>query len=268
MGLLWNFIGFSQGYNFFAGAGELLGGILLATRRTTLLGALITLGVASHVAVLNLCYDVPVKLLSLHLVILTIILILPDAKRLIDFFILNRPATPVEYRPLVRWRWLNVAGGILGTLWLATFLGWSLWEAYSSRTRRELGNRSPLYGVWEVESLTTDGKDRPPLTTDIRRWQRVVFDNPQFLIVQRMDGSRIFFQLKLDEAAKTMEWTNSPRGVPEHSMFHYDQPAAHALTLDGKLVNETIHAGLRRTKTDFFLTTRGFHWINEIPLNR
>ena len=47
MGLLWTFMGYSQGYNWFAGAGEMLGGFFLMTRWTTLLGALVTFGVMS-----------------------------------------------------------------------------------------------------------------------------------------------------------------------------------------------------------------------------
>lgn len=41
MGLLWTFMGFSALYCFFGGAAEMLGGLLLTLRRTTLLGALV-----------------------------------------------------------------------------------------------------------------------------------------------------------------------------------------------------------------------------------
>src|SRR5262249_17022289 len=135
MNLLWTFMGFSDGYNLFAGAGELLGGILLATRRTTLLGALVSLAVMTHVAVLNLCYDVPVKLLSLHLVAMALYLIVPDARRLAAFFLSNRPAPPADHPRLFPWRWLNVAGGIIGPLLLGGFLVWSLKDARDSRER-------------------------------------------------------------------------------------------------------------------------------------
>ena len=43
MGLLWTFMGFSPTYQIFTGAIEVLAGLLLTTRRTTLLGALVTL---------------------------------------------------------------------------------------------------------------------------------------------------------------------------------------------------------------------------------
>src|SRR5262249_21326568 len=74
MRLLWTFMGASEGYNWFTGAGEMLGGLLLCTRRATLLGALVSCGVMLHVAALNFCYDVPVKLFSTHLVLMSVFL--------------------------------------------------------------------------------------------------------------------------------------------------------------------------------------------------
>ena len=67
MGLLWTFMGFSQGYTFFAGLAEMLGGVLMITRRTTLLGAMVSAGVLSNIVLLNFFYDVPVKQFSSHL---------------------------------------------------------------------------------------------------------------------------------------------------------------------------------------------------------
>src|SRR4029077_6276056 len=78
MGLLWTFMGASSGYTIFAGAAEMLSGLLLAFRRTALLGALVSIGVMSRVVALNFCYDVPVKLYSSHLLAMGVFLILPD----------------------------------------------------------------------------------------------------------------------------------------------------------------------------------------------
>jgi hypothetical protein len=268
MNLLWTFMGYSQGYNWFTGAGELLGGIFLMTRWTALLGALITFGVMSHVAVLNLCYDVPVKLLSLHCVALALILILPDAKRLLDFFVLDRPTPRTTLPQLFPWRWANVAGGILTPIVLGGFLFWCFKDVYDGYLKNVVQERSSLYGVWTVETWTVDGHDRPPLTTDGSRWRYVVFDNPRFVSVLRMDDARIVFQLQLDEEAKSFTLTFSPRGEPQTFTLTYERPETHVLVVDGTLLGEKVHMALRRSKTDFFLTNRGFHWINEFPLNR
>src|SRR6202035_2551729 len=44
MGLVWTFMGSSTAYTFFAGAAEMIGGLLLTVRRTTLLGGRARLG--------------------------------------------------------------------------------------------------------------------------------------------------------------------------------------------------------------------------------
>jgi hypothetical protein len=92
MKLLWNFMGFSTPYTIFAGIAELIPAILLLFRRTALLGALSSFAVLLNVVMLNLCYDVPVKLYSLNLLLLSAFLILPESRRLLRFFLLNQPA--------------------------------------------------------------------------------------------------------------------------------------------------------------------------------
>ena len=48
MGILWTFMGASAAYTIFSGAREMLGGLLLVARRTTLLGALVSAGVLTQ----------------------------------------------------------------------------------------------------------------------------------------------------------------------------------------------------------------------------
>jgi uncharacterized membrane protein YphA (DoxX/SURF4 family) len=67
MALLWVFMGCSPLYTSFTGITEVLSGLLLFFRRTTTLGALLAVGIMSNVVMLNMSYDVPVKLSALHL---------------------------------------------------------------------------------------------------------------------------------------------------------------------------------------------------------
>jgi hypothetical protein len=96
MGLLWNFMGFSTAYTVFGGVAELVPAILLLFRRTALAGALIAFGVLLNVVMLNLCYDVPVKLSSLNLLLLSVFLVLPESGRLLRIFVLNRPVPAMD----------------------------------------------------------------------------------------------------------------------------------------------------------------------------
>jgi hypothetical protein len=269
MGLLWTFMGFSQGYNIFTGAGEMLGGVLLFSRRTTTLGALISIGVLGHIVVLNFCYDVPVKLLSSHLLAMAVFLLVPDARRLADFFLFNRSAAPADLSPLFGRKWLDRSAIVMRTLLLLIFLGLTLHWAYDLRQKYGDGSpRSPLYGLWNVEEFEQDGQVRPPLLTDKDRWRRVIFDKPRMVAIQRMNNSRERFLLQLDSEQKTLALSRFADPKRKH-ILSFDQAETDVLTLTGELDGRHIRAKARRSEgAEFLLLNRGFHWISEQPFNR
>lgn len=92
MGVLWASIGSSPAYEVFTGLAELGAGFLLLIPRTARVGAFVALMDAIAVFTLNMTYDVPVKLFSLHLVVMSMFLIAPVARTMFDLFILNREA--------------------------------------------------------------------------------------------------------------------------------------------------------------------------------
>ncbi len=99
MGLLWTFMAASPAYTFFSGLAEVVAGVLLIPRRTATLGGLAAFAVMLNVAMLNFCYDVPVKQYSSHLMLMGILVALPDARRLFSVLVLNRATEPVTLRP-------------------------------------------------------------------------------------------------------------------------------------------------------------------------
>jgi hypothetical protein len=270
MGLLWTFMGASVGYNVFTGAGELLGGLLLTTRRTTLLGALVCAGVLSNVVALNFCYDVPVKVFSTHLLAMALFLIAPDLRRLTDLFLLGRAAGPFEYRPFLPGRkWTRRAALTVQALAVGLLVGGGLYQSYDFRNEAgDLAPRPALYGVWEVEHFETDGRDRPPLVTDRSRWRRVVFDRPKTLALQLMSDKCRRFTLKQSEEEGTLALTRFD-DKDWKSDLSYTRPEDGVLILEGPFEGEKIRARLRRADdTEFLLRSRGFRWVNEYPFNR
>lgn len=266
MGLLWTFMGYSAGYQVFTGAAELLGGILLTIRRTALLGALMVAGVMINVVALNLCYDVPVKIYSMQLLLLAIVLTIPYLRRLLSFFVLNRPLGPDTSEPLVRdRRWRMVAVGVR-TLLVAACVGY--WLHDSVEQLDEVRTMvSPIRGVWNVESLTVDGVERPPLATDVTRWRRFVFDYSYFGSFYTMADQRQRFNTTYDEAKKTIELTSRSNRTKKTTLT-YERKDANTLIVTGKLDDQNIRAVCRRGPEEFFLMDRGFHWVSERPLNR
>jgi hypothetical protein len=269
MGLLWTFMGASAAYTIFGGAAEMLSGLLLTARRTTLLGALVSIAVLSNIVMLNFAYDVPVKLYSSHLLLMAVFVAAPDLRRLADFFVLNRRTEPAEIRPLFARPWLHRGALVLRALFVLAYVSFALYQSQSSRkTYGDLAPRSPLRGVWNVEEITVNGQARPAVFTDATRWRRVVFDHPQNASIQLMSDSRRRYTFALDPVKKTMIFTK--RDDPNASFrFTYQQPEPGLLTMQGTLDRETIQARLRKADTkSFLLTSRGFHWINEYPFNR
>jgi hypothetical protein len=269
MGLLWTFMGASTGYNIFAGGGELLGGLLLTMRHTTILGALVSIGVLANVFVLNMCYDVPVKLFSVHLLAMAVFIALPDLRRIADFFVFNRALAAVEYPPLLGRKWLDRGVCVVRTILVLIVVGLSLYVADQGRKQfAKRAEQSPLYGIWNVEDFELDGKSHPALVTDTGRWRRVIFDYPGVLALQLMSDSRERYLLKLDPDTKAMSL--SRRDNPEwKSELQCKEGEPGVLTLEGKFDGRTLRAKLRRADAATFqLTSRGFHWINEYPFNR
>ena len=96
----------------------MLGGLLLVARRTTLLGALVSIGVLTNVVMLNFCYDVPVKLFSAHLLAMAVFLVLPDLRRLADLLVFNRGVEPAADPAALRRKWLHRGALVLRTVFV------------------------------------------------------------------------------------------------------------------------------------------------------
>ena len=102
----WLFIGYSTPYQVFSGIFETIAGLLLLNRRTVTLGLLVAAGVFTNVVLLNLSYDIPVKIFSSHILIYIIYLLAHDWKRLTAFFVFNQPVQPTHlYDAVYSKRW-------------------------------------------------------------------------------------------------------------------------------------------------------------------
>ncbi|HYC92239.1 MAG TPA: hypothetical protein VEO54_23725 [Thermoanaerobaculia bacterium] len=253
MGLLWTFMGASAPYVIFTGIGEMLGGLLLTMRRTALLGAVVSAAVMTQVAVLNFCYDVPVKIYSTLLLFEALVLIAYGARRLLFALV---PQVP-------RVAWWKIA---LRTAAVVAICFMFLKDGRDYG--KQLAQRSPLRGIWRVDVLQVNGVDRPPLITDTGRWRRMVFDYPQGISVQLMNDQRHRYAIALKEPQKTFSLTR--RDHPNfRASFTYRRPDPQTLVLDGTMEGDRVHVVARREPdTEFLLNTRGFHWINETPFNR
>lgn len=271
MGVLWSSIGASPAYEIFAGCAETLGGVLLIIPRTTMLGALVCLADMVQVFMLNMTYDVPVKLFSFHLILLSLFLLAPDLDRLANLFFLNRAVEPSTERPLfasARANRIALAVQLIFGIWL---IGFTLYGSLSEW--REYGGgraKSALYGIWDVNQLMIDGQTRSPLLSDNERWRwrRAIFDFPSSMALQRMDDSFARYGVSINVKDKTLALTKFDEKNWKAS-FVYGRPATEQLTLDGEMDGHKVHMQLQLfDRNKFLLINRGFHWTQEYPFNR
>jgi uncharacterized membrane protein YphA (DoxX/SURF4 family) len=270
MGVLWASIGASPAYERFAGLAELAAGVLLLMPRTTLLGALIAVLDMTQVFMLNMTYDVPVKILSFHLLLLAVFLAAPDLPRLFTLLFRNQAVAAPAASPIFQTRRAAQIALTIQLLYGAALLGLGIFDSY--RNWGEYGANAPkppLYGIWEADEYSIDGEIRQPVFTDKERWRRFVIDRSGLAGVQLMDDSLTYCTAKLDTARQTLTLIQR-RGQQRLGEMSFEQPDARSLTLDGEWGSHAIRARLHLLDdtNKFPLRAAKFHWVNEYPVNR
>jgi len=261
-GLLWATIGSSRSYEIATGCAELLAGILLIIPHTAMLGALICLADMLQVFLLNISYDIGVKLISFHIILLTLMWLAPEIRRLADFFLFNRTPAPRKEIPL--WSRRTAAAALVIQLLFGAYLlviqadvNWVYWYAEGGGK-----TKSPLYGIWSVVELSIDGQSRPAALNDYdRQWRRVIFDTRETLVFQRIDDSFAHYGVTVDEYGKTIALTKG-QSKKWKSDFVFERPDAGTLILDGTMDGHQIHMTLQKVEWDTLrLLNSGFRFV-------
>jgi hypothetical protein len=267
MGVLWYSIGASRPYEIFTGCAEILAGVLLFIPATATLGAVVALACTIQIFTLDMTYDVPVKLFSFHLILMSLVLLAPDMRRLLDVLVLNRPAGVSPIPPLGVSRRAIRIGVIAQVVFGLYILGMDVRQSVQGWTAYGGGSpKSPLYGIWNVQKMTIDGVERAALVTDYDRFRRVVFDNPPRMSFQRMDDTFVGLGNTIDLTAGTVKLT---RGTAQAGMFTISSRTADRMVLEGDLDGKKMRMDLEGWPRDrFLLVTRGFNWVQEFPFNR
>jgi multidrug transporter EmrE-like cation transporter len=252
--LMWVYMGYSSAYTIFAGSLEVIGGALLFWRRTTTLGALFLCGVLANVVTLNFAYDVPVKLYSSTLLLLAIFLVVPEIGRLFKFFVQNRPAPVARIESPLRRPWMRIPAIVLKTAMILFAAYWYSGPAFSFQHDRGNPPRSPLYGLYQVESFTQSGQQIPLADSN---WRRVIFQAKQYVQILTMDDSEDGLDTDYDVAKSTLTIADS------HGKFvmSYAHPDADHLELRGDFHGQPTVIQLRKIDISKMpLLRERFHW--------
>ena len=265
----WMFIGYSTPYEMFSGAMEVLAGLLLLNRRTITLGLFVGLAVLTNVMVLNLCYDIPVKLFSMHLVIYCLYLLFNDCKRLFDFFVFNKavPENTINEFRFAK-KWMRITGIVMKIVFLGLFVitpFFTTREFYKSLVKT--GNSGQIRpGLYDVTVFALNKDTIPALIKDTLRWKDVVFEKDGGGSVGSTDTSfrqryrRGYFNFIPDSSKQTILFKKSTNTI---FTLHYNLPDSNTITLWGSNKRDSLYVVLKKSNRHFQLAERQFHWISE-----
>jgi hypothetical protein len=260
--LLWNFMGSSKLYTIFGGLAEVLPALFLLSRRYTFLGALLIIPVMINIFMLNMSYDVCVKVHSFQLLFAAFLLIAPNLPALWNFFNL-KPAAPLVVKPI----FTSQKNEKIFLVLTVVFLLFVFQKEVSENIERRVTEDKELvetkyYGGWVVESVNESG-----LTKD---WYRVIFTSRNGFVINKKNGQ--VARYKLDY--KTVENKEYPVGIQDA----YDEKAPkefikitqtdNKIFISGQMSGEDIELTAQFEKMNFLLKDRGFRWVSDVFYSR
>ena len=274
MRLSWLFIGYSTPYQMFCGVMEVLAGLLLLPRRTVTVGLVLAAATFTNVLLINLAYDVPVKLYASQLFLSSVVLLAMDAPRLTRGLLLNQPiGRTALYDPPSDSTRGRIIRGLLKLVILVVILIIPLQNSWQRAQSAAKPVRAvPLaVGVYEVQRFVRNHDTIPALSSDSLRWRDVIIDNAMQGSVGSTDTAfwqryrRGYFRYKADTSAHLLTvWRTS---VTQDSTFLFtaryvvrDSTRAQLWTT---LHGDSLYVELVRSPRHFQLAERQFHWLSE-----
>ena len=271
----WLFIGYSVPYQFFSGAMETTAGLLLLYRRTVTAGLFAATGAFLNVMMINLSYDVPVKIYASHLFFSCVFLLALDAPRLVRLLVLNQPVPATSaYDPKFNFAWQRWGAVGVKVFLLFQFLifpvqaGWQRYKAANTPAAS-----GPLKaGFYDVRRYVVNHDTIAASSSDTLRWRDVIIDNSGAGSINTADQvfwqryRRGYFRYKPSPATQTaIVWKTST--IPRDSTFlftmRYEVPDSTTIRLHTVIRGDSVHVELIRVPRHFQLAERQFHWLSE-----
>ncbi|WP_288956427.1 hypothetical protein [uncultured Polaribacter sp.] len=265
MGLAWDFMGFSKTYSVFAGLAEVTAGILLISRRTQTYGAIATIVVMLNVFMMNLCFDIPVKIFSFHLMLMGILILMADFKRFFGVVVLNKNINNYTIYPQQNKEDRKIIMISKTVLFLVTTVFFIL-TSYPRYKKRYLNSKSPLYGIWQVTKFQKNRQNTFTESSLKERWNYITIDQNKYATIKTLDDKLLPYKFTVDTVNNNIFFGKFREKKLDTLTYQKNDSM---LFIKGVFKNDTLNIQLKfKSPEDFLLKSRGFHWVNEYPLNR
>ncbi len=260
--LFWSVYGLNPAFVMTLGWTEVVVGLLLFFRRTAFLGAVLALGVMANVALLDVSFDVPVKLYSLSLVVMALVLLSPELAMLIQLFLTDGPVTRASTWSPTGFGKLGRTALIAAELLIAVLACWqyaagarSVWEMKAAASR----NPSSLTGEWAIPA-----SEKALRAGNGSLIVAIFFDPNSDTYFRAEDGSLWRSRAVYDPAHQRLRILYEVAGV---LLFTVEQPDSDHLSLkpEGPTAAQLTIFHLSRVPLpqSYPLLQHKFHWTNE-----
>jgi hypothetical protein len=263
MGLFWTFMGSSPLYTSFTGTGEVAAGVLLLFRRTKLVGATLAAFIFLHVFVLNLAYDVPVKLSSLHLLLISLYVATPIVKKFTGGYIPEPPrlSTIIFPRWTSRWKqWLIVGSKCVLILFIGAQPMLVAYQQHAEMTQEvPPSDKAEIRGIYTVSYFSQNGEVKK------NGWKEIRLGQNQ-MDVAYADGVSIPWHCAILRGTKKIRLVSKDLATSGEFSFAEE---GQGLVLTGTILQDSLVVRAHYTAAYATpLLDRGFHWVSEEPFNR
>jgi len=258
--LVWNFFGFSKGYNIFIGIVEVASGLLLF-RRTTAFGALISIVTLLNVVAVNYFFFVTVKLFSTMLLLMAVFLAAPYIKGVFDFFFkTSTKALFFQARPVFKNKFTSVGLTAFKYIFLIYTLGIMFIEKGEllQMTKKESTvENTPIYGYFEVDQFIHNGNELTHFRDSIR-WKNFMLVS-SIASITKMNGERSRYEYDIDTINHQVKLRDTRDSTMIYFLEYQDLDSLYKF--DIVMEEDTLEMEVtRRTKEDYRLTSSDFYW--------
>ncbi|MEM9896739.1 MAG: hypothetical protein AAF789_10250 [Bacteroidota bacterium] len=271
----WNFVGYSNTYQFFSGFAELLVGLLLLYRRTVVLGSVVGIGVFAYVFLLNMTFDIPVKIFSFQLFFACLFLSFNNLRRLTRFFLLNKPVSADQSWDLpFTLPWFKPARLVIKAVFIGCFAIYPLYNYSNVADSREYAETPPPFesGFYRIDNFVLNGDTIPPSLNSNVHWSDLAIDNAGRGSIGLIDsasfrvryGRSYFFNYAVDSTTDRL--TIKRYGRDTLSIFEgaYFELEDRGLQLSGIYkTTDTLTVDLLWDNRNYQLAKKEFNWMLE-----
>ncbi|HAA11728.1 MAG TPA: hypothetical protein DCE41_08540 [Cytophagales bacterium] len=264
MQFLWNFMSYSRFYAGISGWIEVIGGILLLFRRTTLAGAVLTAIAMTNVVLLDIGYDVSVKMFAVHLFLMNLVILGPHYRMFWQVLIQQKAVAPTQESTRFTDRLGRAYLPIKGILLLAFAITSitehrDILEQVTGGDMQYAQHIDVTLHVVNGDTLAGPDKNQFWKSITVSPWSYY----PNWLQVKQPDNPYNYYVFTMDTVQQTIEFYPSRGDSTDLYQFQYREEE-NTVTWEGTHGTDTLYLEGTRKRLEDYRLSRAPMWVRDL----